>query len=97
MADWDTSPDDWEEDFDEENSDETIPCPHCQRPIHEDAQRCPYCELYLSEETAPPTRSRGGSFWEYCSVCTLCTSGFSAEVINRLLQARCHVDVLFPF
>lgn len=57
MADWDTSPDDWEEeDFGEEDSNETIPCPHCQRPIHEDSQRCPYCELYLSEETAPPTR-----------------------------------------
>lgn len=31
----------------------TIPCPHCGEEIHEDAQRCPYCEQYLSEEDRP--------------------------------------------
>lgn len=58
--------DDWEDDDwedDESSSDEsgdddgyTMPCPHCKRPIHEDAQRCPYCEHYLSEEDRPPAR-----------------------------------------
>lgn len=42
------------EDWEEEES--TIPCPHCQEEIHEDAQRCPYCEKYLGDEDAPPGR-----------------------------------------
>ena len=59
--------DDWEDnegnfgsddddlDFDSEEDDEepTIPCPYCRREIHEDAQRCPYCENYISAEDAP--------------------------------------------
>jgi len=35
---------------------ETIPCPHCRKQIHEDSERCPYCEQYLSDEEAPPNR-----------------------------------------
>jgi hypothetical protein len=31
-----------------------IPCPYCRREIHEDSQRCPYCEQYISAEDAPP-------------------------------------------
>ena len=46
--------DDWPDDRDEE---ETIPCPHCKREIHEDSVRCPHCENYLSEEDeAAPSR-----------------------------------------
>jgi hypothetical protein len=45
--------DDWDDGPDEE---ETIPCPYCRKPIHEDSPRCPHCENYLSEEDAPPTR-----------------------------------------
>jgi len=55
--------DDWENDdevdsYDEDDCDDepTIPCPWCRREIHEDAQRCPYCEHYLSNEDAPPPR-----------------------------------------
>ena len=52
--------DDWEEDESAEDEgdddDYTMPCPYCKRPIHEDAQRCPYCEHYLSDEDAPPPR-----------------------------------------
>jgi len=44
---------DWDEDPDEEA---TIPCPHCGKQIHEESQRCPYCENYLSREDAPPSR-----------------------------------------
>jgi hypothetical protein len=34
----------------------TVPCPYCNRAIHEDAPRCPYCENYISAEDSPPTR-----------------------------------------
>lgn len=42
-----------DEDTDEEP---TISCPYCRREIHEDAQRCPHCERYLSDEDATPER-----------------------------------------
>jgi hypothetical protein len=56
--------DEWEEEDDSESDDEafdssdddedeTIPCPYCRRPIFEGAERCPYCENYISEEDAP--------------------------------------------
>jgi hypothetical protein len=41
---------------DDEDEEATIPCPYCHRQIHEDSQRCPHCENYLSEEDAPPSR-----------------------------------------
>jgi predicted nucleic acid-binding Zn ribbon protein len=41
-----------EEDFSE--ADDTIPCPYCGQLIHEDSQRCPHCENYISDEDAPP-------------------------------------------
>jgi hypothetical protein len=40
-------------DVDEDEDDVTIPCPYCRRQIHEDAERCPYCEQYISAEDAP--------------------------------------------
>ncbi len=52
--------DEWEDDEpswdDAEDDGYTVPCPSCKRPIHEDAQRCPYCEHYISEEDRPPQR-----------------------------------------
>ncbi len=53
--------DDWDEydhdgegfDSSEDDDDDTVPCPYCHRPIHEDSQRCPSCENYISEEDAP--------------------------------------------
>ena len=42
-------PDEPEDDED----DETIPCPHCRRPVFEDAERCPGCGRYLSTADAP--------------------------------------------
>ena len=53
--------DEWEDDEEEFESDEgdtefeaeeddeeaTTPCPYCRRQIHEDSQRCPYCENLL--------------------------------------------------
>lgn len=46
-----------EEDWDNGEDDEpTVACRYCGREIHEDSQRCPYCEKYISEEDAPPAR-----------------------------------------
>lgn len=49
--------DDWddEEDFDSSanGADDTIPCPYCNQPVYEGAERCPNCESYLSEEDQP--------------------------------------------
>ncbi len=41
---------------DEEDSDDTVPCPHCRKPVYEGAERCPHCETYLSAEDAPTRR-----------------------------------------
>jgi hypothetical protein len=40
----------------DDDEEPTIPCPHCRREIHEDSDRCPYCERYLSKEDMPPAR-----------------------------------------
>ncbi len=64
--DWDEDPDDggpddaaadWEPE--PEDEDETAPCPHCRAPVYEQAERCPACGLYISEEDAPPSRKPG--------------------------------------
>lgn len=54
------TPDDDEEwTPDEEDDDETVACPHCEEPVHEQAERCPHCGWYISEEDAPPARRPG--------------------------------------
>lgn len=53
----DPEDEDWPDDWDDEP---TIPCPHCRREVLEDAERCPYCEHYLSEEDAP---RKGKPWW----------------------------------
>jgi hypothetical protein len=50
---YDPDDEDWPDDGDEEP---TAPCPHCGREVLEDAERCPFCERYLSKEDAPPGR-----------------------------------------
>ncbi len=46
--------DDFDEDeFDDEDDEPTIACPYCRRLIHEDSQRCPHCDQYISTEDAP--------------------------------------------
>jgi hypothetical protein len=49
-------PDDEGED---EDDDETVPCPHCRMPVYEDAEQCPSCGKYLSREDVPWRRP----FW----------------------------------
>ena len=50
--------DEWDDDEYPDDGEEspTIPCPYCRSEIHEDSQRCPRCERYLSGEDAPPAR-----------------------------------------
>lgn len=48
---------------DEEEDDDTIPCPYCGRAIHEEAERCPYCESYISEEDTPEHQPRPRPWW----------------------------------
>jgi predicted nucleic acid-binding Zn ribbon protein len=50
---------DWEdpEEADDDEDDQTVACPFCQRPVYEDAERCPGCGQYLSaEDLAQPRR-----------------------------------------
>ena len=55
-GDFDSGDDDPDFEFDEDDEESTIPCPYCRRQIHEDSQRCPYCENYMSLEDAPASR-----------------------------------------
>ena len=56
------TPDDEEDLEDEESGDsrETSPCPHCGEDIYDDAERCPACGMYISDEDAP---RRGWPAW----------------------------------
>lgn len=56
---FDSDDDDSEFDSDEDDEEPTIPCPYCRRQIHEDAQRCPYCENYISAEDTPEYGDHG--------------------------------------
>ena len=48
---------DSDQSYAEEDADTpTVPCPYCRHEIHEDAQRCPYCERYISAEDSPGQR-----------------------------------------
>jgi hypothetical protein len=63
MSRWSAEDDEWNEEFDpdedpshNDDDDATILCPYCRRDIHEDSQRCPHCERYLSRDDAPPRK-----------------------------------------
>jgi hypothetical protein len=68
MPRWPDPDDDWDDDsdpdldlvdeppFEDESTDYLIDCPYCHREIHEESERCPYCEQYLSDIGAPPPR-----------------------------------------
>ena len=53
---WDDDDADSGDDDADDDESETVSCPYCHRSIHEDAQRCPYCEQYISSVDAPATR-----------------------------------------
>ena len=41
---------------------EEIPCPYCGKPVYEQAELCPHCESYISDEDAQRRRV-GKWFW----------------------------------
>ncbi|HEV3259217.1 MAG TPA: hypothetical protein VG013_20280 [Gemmataceae bacterium] len=42
-----------EPDSDEGEGVETVSCPHCRRPVYEEAEQCPHCGSYISAEDSP--------------------------------------------
>lgn len=48
------SPDEFDaDDADDRVPIDTEPCPHCRRPVYEQAEVCPHCRNYISREDAP--------------------------------------------
>lgn len=47
---------DSEDDADDESTD-TLPCPHCRKDVVEDSPWCPHCGNYLHREENMPRRS----------------------------------------
>jgi hypothetical protein len=53
LDEWGDNDSDWEDEILDESpndDDPCIACPHCQKQIHEDSQRCHYYENYISTE-----------------------------------------------
>jgi predicted nucleic acid-binding Zn ribbon protein len=46
----------WPEEDDDDEEEPTVPCPYCSALIHEEAQQCPECGEYISEEQRPAVR-----------------------------------------
>ena len=54
-----------EEEVDEEEEEAgvgTVPCPYCHRQVYDQAERCPYCESYISQEDVP-AESKRNPWW----------------------------------
>lgn len=41
------------DDMDDSDDPEVVDCPYCGQPISEEAERCPFCENYISAEDSP--------------------------------------------
>lgn len=49
----------YDDDLDDDDSDaETVTCPYCQASVYEDAEQCPRCGNYISEEDSSPRPPR---------------------------------------
>lgn len=64
---WD---EDWDDDFDSaiddgdsELDEGTVSCPYCGAAVFEDAEWCPHCENYISQEDAPTGQSKPAWIW----------------------------------
>jgi hypothetical protein len=44
--------DEWDEDWESEEDEPTVPCPYCHEEMLEDSPRCPHCGNYISREDA---------------------------------------------
>ncbi len=71
--------DDWTEPEEGSGDDDSalLPCPSCNKEIHEDAERCPYCGDYVTHSTSPMA---GRPFW----FCALGLIGVAATIIYLL-------------
>jgi hypothetical protein len=50
---------DWDDDVDEDISDDAyIECPHCGQTMLEDAEYCPSCDRWISDEDSPRPSQR---------------------------------------
>jgi len=49
-------------DLDYDQDSETIDCPFCGEPIHEDTPRCPHCGMWV-EDLSPAWQRSLGWFW----------------------------------
>jgi predicted nucleic acid-binding Zn ribbon protein len=43
-------------DMEEDDDPALVACPYCHKPISEDAEICPRCRNFISQEGAPPRR-----------------------------------------
>ena len=51
---YDDEDDEWDADSaDDSDESETVTCPYCRRAVYEDAEQCPHCGQYISQEDAP--------------------------------------------
>lgn len=87
--DWDESDEyDAERDYDPDDSETypdglyddegpaTVPCPYCRAEIIEDAEQCPRCGKYITDEDAP--RPSRGSFWVILMILALLAAAMLA-------------------
>jgi hypothetical protein len=51
----DMDPDDEDEDYSVNSETSTDTCPHCGAQVYEDAEQCPVCGQYITDENAPRT------------------------------------------
>ncbi len=63
MADFDENDEDDPNDPDESDQDDSddpdfVRCRYCRKMICEDAEQCPHCGSYISQEDAPPAKPR---------------------------------------
>jgi hypothetical protein len=60
------------------DEDDLVDCPYCGESIYEEAERCPHCEKYISQEDKPTT---GQPLWIY--ICGLLALGAALTWILR--------------
>ncbi|RMF37031.1 MAG: hypothetical protein D6753_18325 [Planctomycetota bacterium] len=58
--DWQDGEEDWLESEGSDADDDFVACPICGEPVHEEAQRCPHCENYITPGMSSP---QGRPLW----------------------------------
>jgi len=55
--------DDDDEDYSVNSESSTDPCPHCGAQVYEDAEQCPLCGQYITDEETPRTSQPRWVVW----------------------------------